>query len=123
LLSNSCIGSDICCSIAAPPLLWQVHPTLTASHFKFQGDNYRFGVPLNEITRKLRLSKSFGVFSGATVYIDYTDHTSDIDVYIFDQLVFGSSLGNKGVTMWASWAVFIPITSVSIPMLRNYGVS
>lgn len=123
MLSNSCIGSDICCSIAAPPLLWQVHPTLTASHFKFQGDNYRFGVPLNEITRKLRLSKSFGVFSGATVYIDYTDHTSDIDVYIFDQLVFGSSLGNKGVNMWASWAVFIPITSVSIPMLRNYGVS
>ena len=59
----------------------------------FQGDNYPFGVPRKELTKKLRLSKSFGMFGGTTVYIDYTDHTSNIDVYTYDQVGFGFQLG------------------------------
>ena len=43
--------------LSLPLLPWQVHPSLTASHFKFQGDNYPFGVPRKETTKKLRLSK------------------------------------------------------------------
>ena len=79
--------------LSLPPLPWQVYPTLTASHFTFQGDNYPFGVPRKELIKKLRLSKSFGMFGGATVYIDYTDHTSNIDVYTYDQVGFGFQLG------------------------------
>jgi hypothetical protein len=77
-------------------LPWQVYPTLTASYIKFQGDNYPFGVPRKELTKKLRLSKSFGMFGGTTVYIDYTDHTdhtSNIDVYSYGQVGFGFQLG------------------------------
>jgi hypothetical protein len=62
-------------------------------HFKFQGDNYPFGVPRKETTKKLRLLKSFGMFGGTMVYIDYTDHRSNIDVYTYDQLGFGFQLG------------------------------
>ena len=79
--------------LSLPPLPWQIYPTLTASHFKFQGDNYPFGVPRKETTKKLRLLKSFGMFVGTLVYIDYTDHRSNIDVYTYDQLGFGFQLG------------------------------
>ena len=56
--------------LSLPPLPWQVYPTLTASHFKFQGDTYPFGVPRKELTKKLRLSKSFDVFRKALMYVD-----------------------------------------------------
>ena len=77
-----------------PPLPWQVYPTLTASHFKFQGDTYPFGVPRKELTIKLRLSKSFDVFRKALMYVDYVENTSNIDVYSYNEIGFGFQFGH-----------------------------
>jgi len=76
-----------------PPLPWQVYPTLTASHFKFQGDTYPFGVPRKETTKKLRLSKSFNVFGKALTYVEYVENTSNIDVYSYNEIGFGFQFG------------------------------
>ena len=79
--------------LTLPPLPWQVYPTLTASHFKFQGDTYPFGVPRKETTKKLRLSKSFNVFGKALTYVEYVENTSNIDVYSYNEIGFGFQFG------------------------------
>ena len=79
--------------LSLPPLPWQIYPTLTASYFKFQGDNYPFGVPRKETNKKLRLSKSFDVFGKALMYIEYVENTSNIDVYSYDEIGFGFQFG------------------------------
>ena len=64
-----------------------------ASRFKFQGDNYPFGVPRKEVIKKLRLSKSFEVFGKALTYVEYVENTSNIDVYSYNEIGFGFLFG------------------------------
>ena len=79
--------------LSLPRLPWQVYPTLTASHFKFQGDTYPFGVPRKEVIKKLRLSKSFHVFGKVQTYVEYVENTSNIDVYSYNEIGFGFLFG------------------------------
>ena len=79
--------------LSLPPLPWQIYPTLSASHFKFQGDTYPFGVPRKEVTKKLRLSKSSEVFGKALTYVEYVENTSNIDVYSYNEIGFGFQFG------------------------------
>ena len=74
---------------------WHVYPSLTASHFKFQGDTYPFGVHRKEMTKKLRLSKSFGVFGKVLTYVEYVENTSNINVYSYNEVGFGFQFGRQ----------------------------